>query len=965
MKLPFRITVIIFSIISINLACTKQIELKTEVEFTVTAQHEPSGYINDNLTTTITVVPEEILEEFSYSYSYIVSEGDGYFTDRTGDVYPQNENISLLPFSTTMTYVGKKAGDHLIKVIARDNYGFTEEVEIDYSIAEIPPVVWTATSPVKRIELGNTAKITVNFEKSEANTDVNYERRYRMVAGSGKITELSTESEVVGDFTEFQPILAGTYTLNFTPLELGVLELSFDLKGDDGEEFKAELSFDVLEEIVDTVIPEITLLGENPFTVQSGSIYKDPGAKALDDVDGNISDDIIVDSSGVDMSQVGTYLVSYNISDSSGNAADEIVRMVEVVVGDNPLSPENDILAFAIPGQQETAEINEIGHTVTINVPFGTETKVAPIALSVSPDAGLSPSPSESQNFENPINYLVTAQNGDQQEWTVTVNVAASEGKSIENFTIAGVAGEISGTTISITLPAGSDASSLTPAVQFIGNSLSPQSGSSGDFTNPVTYTVTAEDGSTQEYTVTVIIEQSSEKDITDFEIDGIAGVFNGTNIMVTLPAGSDEKSLSPDVLHTGVSISPEAGSVIDFTNPVTYTATAEDGTQKSYSASVSVTGDRPTANASANPMTAIIDQDVNFTGGTSTDDINIASYTWDFGEGSSSTSANPVHRYDTHGTYTVTLTVTDDGDLTDTITLQVDVPNQAPSAVANANPTTVDIGESVNFTGSSSSDDAGIDTYLWEFGDGNVSNAENPTHSYAVDGDYTVSLTVTDGGELSATAILNMTINIPNRPPLAVASSDKTSGPNILTVNFNGSGSSDPDGDTLNYSWDFGDGSTSNQMNPSHDFDITGDYDVELTVSDGQTISTDMVSIRVHAFNPVTGRYNAPSGSLVTVKITSIGGGKGSANLNANAGNGQTGTEFMRLDTSWNGIDEGSTLLDEDENSFIMPSSGFIYFFGRHSKVIFDSQTYVVFTNSQVGYSANGFLREDSVIQE
>lgn len=963
MKNLIRTTAFIFSIFTIIFACTKEIELKTEVEFSVTEQHKAEGYINEDLLTTITVVPEEILEEFSYSYSYSVSKGEGHFRDRSGSIFPKNENIPLNPFSASMMYVGTKAGDHLVKIVATDNYGFTEEVEIDYIVAAIPPMVWTATSPVKRVELVNSAQITVNFEKSDANTDVNYERRYRVVAGSGSLIEGSTEVEV--ELNEFQSILPGTYILNFTPRELGVIELFFDLKGDDGKEFTAELSFEVLEEIVDTVIPEITMLGDNPFTVQIGSNYKDPGAQALDDVDGDISGDILADTSEVDMSRSGTYTVTYNVSDSSGNAAVEIVRMVEVITGDNPQSPENDILSFAIPGQQKTANIDATDHTVTLNVPSGTETNVSPIALSVSPDASVSPSQNEPQNFKNPITYIVTAENGDQQEWTVEVNVAASADKSIEKFTIAGVEGAVSGTEISVTLPAGSDASSLTPSVQFIGTSLSPQSGTTVDFTYPATYTVTAEDGSTQEYRVTVIIEKSGAKNITDFEIDGIAGVFNGTNINVTLPAGNDEKSLSPTIGHTGESISPDSGSVIDFTNPVTFTVTAEDGTQKTYNASVIVSGDRPTANASANPMTAFINQDVNFTGSASTDDVNLVSYAWNFDDGNTSTSANPVHRYTGQGDYTVTLTVTDDGGLTDTASLQIEVPNQAPEAVGSANPTNADTGETINFTGSASSDDAGIFSYLWEFGDGNTSNAANPMHSYVVEGNYSVKLTITDNQGLMDTANINITVKVPNRSPIAVASSDKTSGPNILTVNFNGSGSSDPDGDTLSYIWNFGDGNTSNQRNPSHNFDVAGNYDVKLSVSDGPFTSTDNVSISVSAFNRVTGRYSAPVGSLVTVKITSIGGGKGSANLQAHAGSGRTGNEFMSLNTSWNGVDEGSTFLDEDENSFIVPSSGFIYFYGRHNDVIYDSQTYVTFTNNQAAYSANGFLREDSVIQE
>ncbi len=862
MKNSIRTTAFLFFLLALVLACTKEIILKTEVEFSLTEQHRAEGYINEDLPTAITVVPEEIIEEFFYSYSYSVSKGKGHFKDDAGKIFPQNEYIAFNPLSASVIYVGSESGEHIVQVIASDNYGFTESVEIVYTLAEIPPVIWTATSPVKRIELGDTAQITINFEKSEANSDANYKRRYRVVAGSGTLDDLSEPVEVDSD--GFEPIVPGTYSLNFTPQEVGIIKLSFDLKGNDGAEFTAELDFEVLAEIVDTVVPEITLLGDNPLTVESGNNYKDPGVQALDDVDGDITGDVVVDASGVDISSVGSYQVTYNVSDSSGNAAVEVVRTVEVITGDNPQSPENDILAFAIPGQEEIASIDEINHTVTVNVPSGTETNAAPIALSVSPDASVSPSQNETQDFEYPIIYLITAENGDQQEWTVTVNVAPSADKSIEKFTIAGV-----------------DA------------------------------------------------------------------VILGTQISVTLPAGSNEKSLSPTIVHTGEVLSPDSGLTIDFTDQVTFTVTAENGTQKEYTASVIVQGDKPTARASANTMVALINQDIYFTGSTSTDDISIEKYEWNFGDGNTNSSPNPVHGYSEHGRFTVTLTITDDGGLTDTVSFEVEVPNVAPTARASANLTTVDTGETINFTGSTSSDDAGIVSYHWDFGDGNSSTIANPDHIYTEANLYTVTLRVTDGGGLTNDVSLNFIVNVPNRPPLAVASSNKTSGPNILTVNFNGTGSSDPDGDILTFNWDFGDGSTSTQSNPSHDFAVTGNYDVQLTVSDGDITATDNIAIRVDAFNRLTGRYSAPAGSLVTVKITSIGNGKGSANLKANSGSGETGNEFIRLNTSWNGLDEGSTFLDEDEDNFVMPPSGVVYFFGRHSEIVPTSQTHVGIINS------------------
>ena len=91
----------------------------------------------------------------------------------------------------------------------------------------------------------------------------------------------------------------------------------------------------------DNTSPVITLLGESVVTVEVGSNYVDAGATATDDVDGDLTASIIT-SSDVDISTVGTYLVTYNVSDTAGNAATEVTRTVNVV---ETLQSENNIIA--------------------------------------------------------------------------------------------------------------------------------------------------------------------------------------------------------------------------------------------------------------------------------------------------------------------------------------------------------------------------------------------------------------------------------------------------------------------------------------------------------------------------------------------------------------------------------------------------------------------------------------------
>ena len=112
--------------------------------------------------------------------------------------------------------------------------------------------------------------------------------------------------------------------------------------------------------------------------------------------------------------------------------------------------------------------------------------------------------------------------------------------------------------------------------------------------------------------------------------------------------------------------------------------------------------------------------------------DGTIASYAWDFGDGEQGTGEDAEHTYGAPGSYTVTLTVTDDTGATATATQQVTAalpPNQLPTAALTAE---VDqLGVSVD-AGASSDDDGTIESYEWDFGDGTTKTGKTATHTYA-----------------------------------------------------------------------------------------------------------------------------------------------------------------------------------------------------------------------------------------
>ena len=299
--------------------------------------------------------------------------------------------------------------------------------------------------------------------------------------------------------------------------------------------------------------------------------------------------------------------------------------------------------------------------------------------------------------------------------------------------------------------------------------------------------------------------------------------------------------------------------------------------------------------------------------------DDNLSAWSWNFGDGDGSSARDPSHAYRAAGTYTVTLTARDREGATGASSKQVTVPGpqfpigltlttktqsnkqivildwtraQGPSvylyrnglvllSTANdgrhsvgrnftgpatyifkvceagtticSNPATAQFGggsppdnsrpsaaftpvctdNTCRFTDGSADSDGTVSGWQWNFGDGSSSSQRNPSHTYAAGGEYTVTLTVTDNLGAQGSASKRVTAGTPaNLPPTATFASSCAG----LECGFT-DGSSDSDGSLTDWQWDFGDGSSAGEPNPSHVYASDGTYTVILTVTDNEGV--------------------------------------------------------------------------------------------------------------------------------
>ncbi len=421
------------------------------------------------------------------------------------------------------------------------------------------------------------------------------------------------------------------------------------------------------------------------------------------------------------------------------------------------------------------------------------------------------------------------------------------------------------------------------------GTGVSPTHTYSASGLYTATLVVTDNDGLTDDDTASVRIWVMNFPDIPDMDFDPI----------VTC-GGPYSATLGESITFDGYGFDADGGIIFyiwDFGDgstsveedpiytysaegvyTVTLTVLDDEGNSAVCTTTATITAvtvnSAPTVDCSVLEIAGTVDEILTLDVDATDSDGSIAQYDWDFGDGStdSTTADNTQKAYSAAGTYTISVTVTDDAGATASCSQDIDITedttttNVAPTVDCSLFPTTGTVDEVVTFQAVATDSDGTIAQYDWDFGDGSTDSTttDSTTYTYTSADTYPVTVLVTDNAGDTAQCTQDIIISEAAEPAVMTVTivADPTSGIAPLPVSF----SADVENgvEPFTYAWDFGDGSTSTDAAPVYTYTVDGTYTVTLTVTDadGQTASdtevitveADLPAIAVASATPTSG---------------------------------------------------------------------------------------------------------------
>lgn len=354
------------------LSCTKHVDTIISIDYKINEDFVNEGFINSSLPTTINIVPIQILDGFDYFVKYEIESGKGFYSSGS-NIISNNEFVPLTNLNFIADYVPLSPGEHKIKFTIKDEANLSKSINLIYSISNLN-LEWTATTELSEAIIGQEIPITLTFANKTSNSSSIFYHTIQITNGAGNLSndlggvELNKKTSIIPNIHNFTAVATkiGTFTVNF------------EVEDENGQKLISEILLQINEKDEDS--PVITLNGDNPLIINENDTYIELGAIAKDKADGDLTKNISIDNTNVDTSKPGSYNVSYNVEDLSGNIAKTVIREVIVLdvkapvitlLGENPQiievgNPYNELGAVTDDGSSiapnaSQVDINRIG----------------------------------------------------------------------------------------------------------------------------------------------------------------------------------------------------------------------------------------------------------------------------------------------------------------------------------------------------------------------------------------------------------------------------------------------------------------------------------------------------------------------------------------------------------------------------------------------------------------------------
>jgi PKD repeat protein len=261
-----------------------------------------------------------------------------------------------------------------------------------------------------------------------------------------------------------------------------------------------------------------------------------------------------------------------------------------------------------------------------------------------------------------------------------------------------------------------------------------------------------------------------------------------------------------------------------------TVTVTVSDGeAEDSESATVYVTNVAPSLSVDG-ASSGQEAQARSFAADTSDVEADTVSVAWDFGDGETGSGDEVTHTWTDDGTYTVTVTASDEDGGETTETFNISISNRAPTLQVSASPTSGDEGDTFAFSAAASDVTDDTVSVTWDFGDGQTANGLAVTHTFTDDGTFVVEVIASDedGGVTSEKLFITIANVAPTLTNLQLPSSVKQGEPVTVSIE-----ATDPGDDEVTIIWNWGDDTTDEGGTVTHTYDKVGTYTVTVCATD------------------------------------------------------------------------------------------------------------------------------------